>query len=96
MTFGDDCGGVLGDFGMLLRALGGLGPIKRRSGFSWIIEIAPGSKARLQCKVIVWFGRPKTVDSILDLGYWRQDPGDRIQDFLQDAGMYPNSAACWP
>ena len=25
MTFGDDCGGVLGDFGMLLRALGGLG-----------------------------------------------------------------------
>ena len=25
MTFGDDCGGVLGDFGILLRALGGLG-----------------------------------------------------------------------
>ena len=25
MTFGDDYGGVLGDFGMLLRALGGLG-----------------------------------------------------------------------
>ena len=24
-TFWDDCGDVLGDFGMLLRALGGLG-----------------------------------------------------------------------
>ena len=58
--------------------------------------MVPGSKVTLQLRVKRWLVRPKTTDSILDLGYWRQDPGDMIQDSLQDTGMFSISAAGWP
>ena len=42
MTFGDDCGGVLGDFGMLLRALGGLGSSSKSMVF--VMDYQGGSR----------------------------------------------------
>ena len=42
MTFWDDYGGVLGDFGMLLRALGGLGSGSKSIVF--VIDYQGGSR----------------------------------------------------
>ena len=104
MKYYDFLGRLWRCFGRLWETLGwlwdGFGGAWERQQIYGICDGLSGwyqdPKNPRKLEVRVWFGRPKTVDSMLDLGYWRQDPGDRIQDSLQDAGMYPTSAACWP
>ena len=56
MTFGDDYGGVLGDFGMLLRAVGGLGSGSKSRVF--VMDYKGGSRIQstppMQGEASVW------------------------------------------
>ena len=56
MTFWDDCGGVLGDFGMLLRALAGLGSSSKSSVFVMNQQGMSGtlSRSTMQGESVVW------------------------------------------
>ena len=49
MTFEDDCGCVLGDFGMLLRALGGLGSGSKSMVF--VMDYQGGSRIQRTLEV---------------------------------------------